>query len=270
MDALYLLSRSVLQNLDSMWTLILLLVRFGALIMIIPGIGGGERGMAVRGTSIVAIALACFSTSLHAKVPPDMIMMVAQIASEVFFGLGLGMIPLLIIVSVQTGAQLASTSMGFNASNLIDPTSGTMVSDLARILGDLAIIFFLLFEGHHIVFNAAAGLGGIIVPGTFLITKGGMEALVNQSAEIFTYAAMVSAPVIVALLVTQFVMGMISRAVPTINVFIISFPLTIAVGLIIILLSLPGLSKFMNERIPTIEKGVGILVEQTVRVEAKK
>jgi flagellar biosynthetic protein FliR len=263
MDPIYALTQSVLQNLDSMWTLILLLVRFGALIMVLPGIGGGERGMAVRGTSIVAIALACFSGSLHAKVPPDMIMMVVQVVSEVFFGLGLGMIPMLIIAAVQTGGQLASTSMGFNASNLMDPTSGTMISDIAKLLGDLAVIFFLMFDGHHAVFTAAAGLGGVIVPGTFFLSQAGMEGLVQQSAEVFSFAMMISAPVVVALLITQFVMGMISRAVPTINVFIISFPLTISVGLVIVVLSMPGLGRFMEERMGTIEKGLLLMTTQT-------
>ena len=41
---------------------------------------------------------------------------------------------------------------------------------------------------------------------------------------------MLSAPVMVALLLTQFVMGLISQAVPTVNIFIVSFPLTIGIG----------------------------------------
>ena len=64
---------------------------------------------------------------------------------------------------------------------------------------------------------------------------------------------MMAAPAIVALLLTNFVLAIISKAIPTVNLFIISFPLTIAVGLGITTLSLPEVIQFLVTHFNKIE-----------------
>jgi flagellar biosynthetic protein FliR len=64
---------------------------------------------------------------------------------------------------------------------------------------------------------------------------------------------MISAPVIVALLLTNFVLAIISKAVPTVNIFIISFPLTVGVGLGISLLALPEVGHYISQQFLKIE-----------------
>jgi flagellar biosynthetic protein FliR len=64
---------------------------------------------------------------------------------------------------------------------------------------------------------------------------------------------MIAAPVIVALLLTNFVMALISKAVPTVNLFIISFPLTIAVGLGISIIALPEVVYYLTEQYRRLE-----------------
>jgi flagellar biosynthetic protein FliR len=64
---------------------------------------------------------------------------------------------------------------------------------------------------------------------------------------------MISAPVIVALLLTNFVLAIISKAVPTVNIFIISFPLTVGVGLGISLFALPEVGHYISQQFLKIE-----------------
>ena len=74
----------------------------------------------------------------------------------------------------------------------------------------------------------------------------GVSTLIDQSARIFYIGCLISAPVIVALLLTNFVMGIMSKAIPTINIFVISFPLTIGVGLALTILALPEVGVFLQ------------------------
>jgi flagellar biosynthesis protein FliR len=76
-------------------------------------------------------------------------------------------------------------------------------------------------------------------------------------------AVMLSAPVIVALLLTQFVMGLISKAVPTVNIFIISFPLTIGIGLLLTIAALPEMMVYMEKHFFKIDKLVVSVSEST-------
>jgi flagellar biosynthesis protein FliR len=64
---------------------------------------------------------------------------------------------------------------------------------------------------------------------------------------------MIAAPVIVALLLTNFVLAIISKAVPTVNIFIISFPLTVAVGLGLSTLALPEAGHYISRQFVRLE-----------------
>jgi flagellar biosynthetic protein FliR len=80
-----------------------------------------------------------------------------------------------------------------------------------------------------------------------------MSTLIDQSAAIFHIGVMIAAPVIVALLLTNFVLAVISKAVPTVNIFIISFPLTVAVGLGISVVALPEVGHYLARQFTRLE-----------------
>ena len=265
--AINLFAVELLNRLDLAWTFILLLVRYTGVFILLPGLSGGRGGMMVRGPAVFVLALvSLISSPLAPGIPQDYGVMILQIISEVMLGFVLGAIPYLIVCAVQTGAQIASTTMGLGMGNIIDPTLGQANADLARIMGDLVIILFLILGGHHLVIYACAGLGGVIVPGTFLAGEATVSSLIDQTGAIFSLGLSVAAPVLVALLLTNFVMGLISKAVPTVNIFIVSFPLTIGIGLILTFLALPELMAFVEQRYAGIESEIiKILKDATLR-----
>jgi flagellar biosynthetic protein FliR len=131
-----------------------------------------------------------------------------------------------------------------------------VTSDLARILGDLAVVVFLLVGGHHVAIQAVAGLGGAIVPGQFSVGPQAAELLIDRSADIFRVGVLLSAPLLVAMLLTNAVLGLISKAVPSVNIFIVSFPLTIGIGLILTVLALPDVVRFVNREFTGMENSI--------------
>lgn len=225
-------------RLDVVWTLLLLITRFGALMMILPGVGEGERGLTVRLPAIVLFSVACLPGQHYVPVPTDWGVLILSVMSELAVGFLLGIVPFLIVAGVQMGAQISSTTMGLGVGALIDPTLGVTTSDLSRILGDLSIVIFLVIGGHYSIILAASGLNETLPIGQFLLTGDIVENLVDHTGTIFRIGLTIAAPVLVALLLTNFVMALIARAVPTVNIFIISFPLTIGIGLILVTLSL--------------------------------
>lgn len=246
-------------RLDVVYSFMLVFARFSAFMALVPGLGGGLQGLMVRMPAVFVLAVAATIGSPLAAMPSDWGVVVVALVTEVLLGAMIGAIPLLIVTGVQTAAQIMSTSMGLGASQLIDPTSGSHTSDLGRLMGDLTIILFLLIGGHHVVVQAVSGMG-VLVPGTFRLDMPTVELFVQRTAQIFEIGVMVSAPVIVALLLTQLVMGLISRAVPTVNIFIISFPLTIGIGLLLTVLSLPEVVRYTHRHITTIEPVVAEIV----------
>jgi flagellar biosynthetic protein FliR len=60
-----------------------------------------------------------------------------------------------------------------------------------------------------------------------------------MSGEIFTVAIKLGSTTLGALFITDFIMAILARTVPQMNIFIVGFPVKISVGFIMILVSLP-------------------------------
>ncbi len=251
----------IAERLDVGWTFVLYLTRFAAMFILLPGIGMGMQGLAVRMPSIIILSLVSTSVSKYAAVPADIALMIAQVVSEVLFGSVLGMLPALVVAAVQTGLQLASVSMGLGASQLIDPNSGTSLSDISRIYAEVVIIMFLMIGGHHVVIYAACGMGSTITPGTFAFSAQSVDLLVDRTAYVLHLGVIISAPIVVALLLTQFVMGLVTRAVPTVNIFIISYPLTIGIGLTLAIISFPEVMHVVGREFTGLENLISVVTD---------
>lgn len=234
---------------------------------LVPGLAGGVSGLIVRYPAVLVLSFAALGQAPRAELPPDLAIMTVQIASEFLLGSLIALVPTMIISGVQTGGQLASTAMGLQPSQLIDPTTQAPLPDLSKIFGDLVVIMFLISDGHHAVLYAVSGMGGEIVPGTFLLGLSSLDVLAQRSFRIFELAVMIAAPVIVALLLTNFVLGLVTKAVPTVNVFIVSFPLTISIGLLLSMVAVPELAHLLPNEFRGLESDLLTIAEDTQRIK---
>lgn len=254
------LTNLLLNELDRLWTFMLLAIRFMVLFSILPGLSATPTAKQMRNAGVLTMVLAAMYTSPVATLPENAGMLAAMCFSEALLGMSLAMIPLMIVSGIQMAGGLSATTMGLGAGQLFDPVSGTSVTSLSRLFGDLIILLFLALDGHHLIIYAAGGMGGVITPGTFIVSEPSVSLMVNRFGEIFKLGVMAASPVIVALLLTNFVMGLITKAVPQVNIFIVSFPLTIGIGLILSALSLPELIIYFERQMTDIESSILVLV----------
>lgn len=260
---------NILSNYQVIWTFLLLVTRFTGFLSIMPGLGMGTMGLRIRFPAILLLALVSQVSGQAATLPENHFMMFAGLASEFMFGALFGMIPIIMVSAIELAGQLAASTMGLGAAQIINPTTGANTQALAKLFGDVVILAFLVLGGHHYMVYAVAGLGGQIIPGTFRISDLTVNLLIEQTAAIFEAGVVLSAPIIVALLLTQFVMGLISRAVSTINIFIVSFPLTIGVGLLLSILALPEMLSVAIKQMTAVEGAVSTVIQDTTVLQAK-
>lgn len=259
-----LLPLHLLENVDLLYTFMLLVSRIAAFFVLVPGIGAGQRGMKVRFPAIVMCAAIGVTSSPSAVIPEDWAYALFQLISEVILGASLGFVPFVVLSAAQAAGQLASTTMGLGAGQLMDPTTGTSVSQLGRLFGDVIVLTFLLLNGHHIFLYILMGADGQLQPGTFIITATTVESLTAQSAYIFELSFILAAPVVIALLITQFIMGIVTKMVQQVNIFIVSFPLTIGIGLMVSVIILPGIYKIAVQEVASFEDRAGALIKDSL------
>ncbi len=190
----------------------------------------------------------------------DLFSLVLRIGGEILIGVFIGFTAKLIFAGIQLAGQLIGFQMGFAIANVIDPTRGSQISVIAEFQYMLALLLFLLMDGHHIFLYAIAESFRIIPPLGFHYSGQILQTMIGFINNMFVIAVKVGAPIIAILFFVSIGLGMIARTVPQINVFVVGFPLQIAVGLIGIGLTLPFFLKIVAGSFLQLQGEVSLLL----------
>ena len=230
----------------------ILLVRPGALMMVGPGLGGQQVPMQVRIalTALLALALA---PSVALPSGPS-IGLLAVVFREVLIGLALGLAARAVIAGAELAGHLCSQQIGFSYAATVDPEGGARNTVLASLYGLLATLTWLAIGGHHLLIRALdASYAGLPIGG------GGVDGSLLTSVRevlgiVFVTGLRLAAPLMAVILVVEVALGLVSRAAPALNFFVIGYPVRLAVGLFVVALTIaavPGVVRSLAERVIT-------------------
>jgi flagellar biosynthetic protein FliR len=135
------------------------------------------------------------------------------------------------------GGRILDFQMGFGVANLIDPATNTQSPLVGSALNLMAVTTFFLLNGHHMMIRGLAYSLERIPPGTPL-PEINLAALVAQFGVMFVYGFALVAPAVITLLLLDAGMAFAARTMPQMNMFILSLPLKILVGLSVLAASL--------------------------------
>jgi flagellar biosynthetic protein FliR len=192
------------------------------------------------------IALLVFMTyGLKQSIVPDAGYILAVIR-EILAGLLLGYTAYLFFSVVQTAGAFIDLQMGFGMANVIDPMTGASAPLIGNMKFMIATLIFLSINGHHYLLMAllrsyewiplSNSLFGRIYGGSI------SDFLVRTFADTFMLALQMSAPLVAAMFLTDVALGFLAKTAPQYNVFVIGMPLKILVGLILLIVMMPGMA----------------------------
>ncbi|MBI3582205.1 MAG: flagellar type III secretion system protein FliR [Nitrospinae bacterium] len=220
---------------------LLVFVRMSGLIFAMPVVGAA----AVPGHIKIGLAgLVSFMVAAVSKLTPVDVAMpfgrfVLLAAGETAIGLVIGFAAQLLFNAVELAGEMIGTQIGFGIVNVLDPSTNSQVSITSQFLNNLALLLFLAINGHHWFLTAAVRSFEVLPLLGFNPSRGTADAAITLTANVLVLAVRLSAPVVVTLLLLNVALGLIARTVPQMNVFIVGFPLQIAVGLFILGASIP-------------------------------
>jgi flagellar biosynthesis protein FliR len=211
----------------------LLLVRPGIVVIVSPSLGGTYTSGAVKIGLTVLIALG-LSTSVAVPSSGSDVSLVMVVAREVVIGLALAMSLHALIGAAELAGHLSGFQIGFSYAAAIDPVSGVRNSVISSLYGLLALLTFLVTNGHHEVLRALA-ISYTKLP----IGAGHVDASIVTSvrqifALVFTVGARLAAPMVVVLIVVELAVGLISRSAPALSFMVIGFPIRLIAGLLVL------------------------------------
>jgi flagellar biosynthetic protein FliR len=194
----------------------------------------------------VRIGLAFFvALCAQASLPPvapialDSSAAVLAVLQQVLIGVSLGFAVRIVFAAVEFAGELVGLQMGMNFATFFNPMSGGEQTAVSRFYGVTIAWLFIVMGGHLLVVAAVAQsfvafpVGGD--PFAFL------RAVEPQrwGTEIFSLGLWIALPLVAMLLFANLVLGVISRVAQQMNVFAIGFPVTLGVGLVGVLVTLP-------------------------------
>jgi flagellar biosynthetic protein FliR len=178
------------------------------------------------------------------------------IASEVAIGLIIGLMVQLLFAGVQLAGQMAGFQMGFAIANVVDPASSLQIPMLSQFLNLFAFMIFLSMNIHYYFIKTLVE-GFTLLPFWSAQFDGNIYQLIlSVTADAFTIAIQIGAPVMVALLLTSVALGLTARTVPQMQIFIVAMPIKIVLGLLFLGFSLPYCMGFLKTAFITLSRNI--------------
>jgi flagellar biosynthesis protein FliR len=218
----------------------LVFARIGTMVMLLPGLG--ELSVPVRVRLTVALVLTGVLLPLHrsayvldlASFGP----VIALLVQEVFIGAVLGITARLTISALQIAGSVIAQQLGLGFVTAVDPTMGQQGMIVGNFLTVLGITLIFATDLHHLVIGALNDSYSLFQPGEIPLI-GDVAALTTRTvANAFRIGIQLSAPFIVFGLLFNLGLGVLSRLMPQMQVFFVGVPLSILVGLLILILVL--------------------------------
>ncbi|MCF8105406.1 MAG: flagellar biosynthetic protein FliR [Desulfohalobiaceae bacterium] len=169
------------------------------------------------------------------------------IVQEVLLGLILGFVTQLIFFAVQFGGTIVGYQMGFAAANILDPQHQQQVPLLSQFQNVFAILLFLVLDVHHDILRVMVHSYRVLPPGDLGFSRGAIPFVMELTGEMFVLSLQLIAPVLVVLMLSMFILGIMSRVFSQLQVFLLSFPINISLALIIIGLSLEMVLNLLDQ-----------------------
>lgn len=232
---------------------LLVFVRLGAVMMVIPGFSTSYIPMRVRLVLTVAVTLVLTPTltPLLPAVPETPSLLVVLIALEGLYGLFLGLIGMYIMAALEfAGTSISQTSGLMNAMTM-DPVTQQQAAVVVGLLSNLALVSVFIMDIHHTMLEAMVGSYRVFPPGTPVAAGDHMAYLQQTLSGAFVLGIQLAAPFIVFALVFQTALGFLARLSPQMNVFFVALPLQLALGLGLLWVSLPAIMLWFLDHLDT-------------------
>ena len=219
-----------------LWPFLRVLALFSALPVF------AQRGVPARVRVALAFLIAvCAQATLPAMpvIALDSAPALLAVVQQLLIGISLGFAVRIVFSAVEFAGEIIGLQMGLNFAGFFNPMTGGEATATSRFFG-VAVSWLFIVTGGHLALIAA-------VVQSFQVFPVGPEPFAFLrtvqpqvwGAEVFGLGLWIALPIVAMLLFVNLVLGIISRVAQQMNIFAIGFPVTVSVGLIGMLLTLP-------------------------------
>lgn len=226
----------------------LVLARVGGLMVSAPVFGSGSfpNSAKIGLAALIALLITPMLPARGVPLPADGLPLAMLALGELAIGVLVGTVLTLVFAAVQIGGQIMDLQTGFGMMNIFNPALQAQFPIFGFFLFIFAVLYMITLGWHHLMIKSLVAtyqhvpLGGFVYrPELFLEAS-------TWGTGMFIDGLMIAAPVAAAMVMAYATLGLLGRVVPQIQLFVVGFPITIALGLFITAFSIGTYLAFLD------------------------
>jgi flagellar biosynthesis protein FliR len=228
----------------------LVFARIGAMVMLMPGIGENVVPPRIRLSFAVlmALLLAPLVSKSIVTVPSSVGAMSGAVLHEVLVGLMIGAVLKLFVSSLTTAGEIISLQTTLSFAQTTNPAGAQTSTAVATFLSMLGLTLIMVTDLHHLFIGAMVKSYDLFPFSRPVPVGDAAELAVRTVADSFKLGLQLSAPVLVFSIVFNLATGLVGRVMPSFQIFFVTSPLSVILGLSLLGLSLGGIAMVWSDR----------------------
>lgn len=158
------------------------------------------------------------------------------VVKEALIGLLLGLVGYMVISAIQIAGSFIDFQAGFAIANIIDPQTGAQSPLIGQFFNTIALLILLAIDGHHLILDGIFYSYQFMPMDQFFPNFGSenlIEFIMKTFTAVFGIAFQMAAPIVATIFLVDLALGITAKTVPQLNIFVVGFPVKIAVTFII-------------------------------------
>ena len=227
----------------------MILTRISAFFLVVPVFGWETIPVTIKAAGAMLLSFFFMLTNPPAVTAEQASALQAMLllGGEATYGVALGAIANILFAVVNLGGRIMEEQMGLTMAEILDPLSEERGQPLASLLEMIFIIAFLSANGHHILIRVIQRSFELFPAGKIPTMATLAGNILEATTLMLTAGLRIAAPMLAALLVLLVVLAILSRIVPEMDIFFISFPLRILAVLVLLVAFVPFIDEFVGQ-----------------------
>jgi flagellar biosynthetic protein FliR len=167
----------------------------------------------------------------------------ASLVNQFIIGITIGFVMRIFFTAIEMTGSLIGVSMGMSFASFYDPLTQSQTQVISQFFSAFLILLFITTDLHLLMIDSLIQSFYIVPMDQLSLNIKSFKEMAFLGGKIFSIGLQLSLPIVTALLITNIALGVLTKAAPQLNIFGIGFPITMAVGLGMMFVSLPYMTK---------------------------
>jgi len=221
---------------SQIFTFFLILCRIGPGVLILPGFGEAYVPPRIRlsFSLLLSLMLVPVLGKTMPVMPSSFVALAVLVATEILIGIFIGSLCNILISVTHIGGMIFSYQSGISSAVIYDITQSSQGSIVGNLLGLTTLVLLFSTNLHHLMLRGITQSYVVFVPGQFPPIHDYVEAIARIVSDSFIMAVQISTPIIIITTLLFLGAGILSRLMPTVQIFFLIIPPQLLIGFFIL------------------------------------